>query len=93
MLNHSRVQRLCSHSSSAPEADCDLLVLHDDRHRALALAVFEHPLKLSRFFLDVDVLEWNLPLAVILTGSLGVGSGVLAKDEDHSVNCTQFDSL
>ena len=74
-----------SHPSRPAEADRHLLVVDDHRHAALAFGVAEHPLQLRGAFLDVDVLERDLPPLMVFPGGLGVGSGVLAEDVDHPV--------
>ena len=72
-------------ASGAAEPDRDLIAVHDHRYGAAPLAEPEHALELGRVFLDVDVLERHVPPIKILTGGLGVGSGVLAEDVDHTV--------
>jgi hypothetical protein len=42
----------------------------------------EHPLQAGTVARDVDVLEGHLALAVVLTGGTGVGSRILAEDDD-----------
>jgi hypothetical protein len=72
-------------ASGAAEADRDLLVLDDHRHGAAPVAVAEHPLKLRRVLLDVDVLERDMPPLIVVTGGLRVRSGVFAEDVNHPV--------
>jgi hypothetical protein len=69
--------------SSAAETDCDLVVLDDHRHGATPVGVAEHPLKLRRVLLDVDVLERDMPPLIVVTGGLRVRSGVFAEDVNH----------
>ena len=72
-----------SNASGAPEADRHLVSLDDDRHRAAALAELEHPREFSHVFLDVDVLELDVPPCIVVTGGLRVGSGIFAEDLDR----------
>jgi hypothetical protein len=72
-----------SDPSSPAESDRHPIVVDDDRHGAAALAEGEHALELRRVFLDVDVLERDMPPLIVVTGGLRVGSSVLAKDIDH----------
>jgi hypothetical protein len=44
--------------------------------------VLEHALQPRRILGHVDVLESNLPRAVLLPGGRGVGSRILAEDQD-----------
>lgn len=46
--------------------------------------MLEHALEFRGMFLDVEVLERDLPPLVVVTGGLRVGSGVLAEDVDHA---------
>jgi hypothetical protein len=72
-------------ASSAAEPDGHVTVLHDDRHGAAPVAETQHALELGRVLLDVDVLERNVPPLIVFTGSLCVGSGVLAENVHHTV--------
>ena len=69
--------------SSAAKANRHLAVFDDHRNRAAALAVAEHPLEGGRIFLDVQILEPDVPPIEVFTGGLGVGSSILAEDQDH----------
>jgi hypothetical protein len=71
-------------ASRAAEPDRHLVAVNDHRHRASALAESQHPLQLRRVLFDVDVLERDLPPLKVVTGGLGIRSGVLAEDEDHA---------
>jgi hypothetical protein len=68
-------------ASGAAEADRDLLAVDDHGHVAASAAPGEHPLQICGVLLDVDVLERDTPPCVVLTGGLGVRSGVFAEDE------------
>ena len=70
-------------SGATREPDRDLLTIDDDGHLADTLAVRQHPLEISLALLHVDVFERDSPPFIILTGGLGVGSGVLAENQDH----------
>ncbi len=70
--------------STAAVADGHLVVFHDDRDVAAALAVAEHPLQAGGVLLHVDVLDRVAALCEDLTGLRRVGSGVLAEDQDVS---------
>jgi hypothetical protein len=70
------------HASGAPEANRHLLAFDDDRDVAAALRVGQHALQVGSARLGVDVLDLVAALRVDLTGLGGVGSGVLAEDED-----------
>ena len=70
-------------ASSAAEPDRHLIAVNDHRNRAAALAEPEHPLQPRLVFLDVDVLERNLPPLKVVTGGLRIRSGVFAEDENH----------
>jgi hypothetical protein len=71
------------YASRAAEPDRHLIAVNNHRHRASALAEFEHAPQPSRILLDVDVLERDLPPLKVVTGGLRIGSGVFAEDEDH----------
>jgi hypothetical protein len=43
--------------------------------------VREHPVKSGRILFDIEVLDGDLSRSVVLTGRVGVGSGVLAEDQ------------
>jgi hypothetical protein len=70
-------------ASRAAEPDRHLIAVNNHRHRASALAEFEHAPQPRRVLLDVDVLERDLPPLKVVTGGLRIGSGVFAEDEDH----------
>ena len=72
-------------ASGAAEADRHLIIVHDHRHGAAALAELQHAPELRRVLFDVDVLEQDLPPLKIVTGGLRVRSGVFAEDVDHRV--------
>ena len=73
-----------SHASAAAvESDFDPAALHDHRDRAVTLRVTEHPGQRLAISRHVPVLNGHLPLAVLLTGGGGIGSGVLAEDENR----------
>jgi hypothetical protein len=74
-----------SDASSSAESDRHPIVVDDDGHGAAALAVAEHALELRGVFLDVDVLERDMPPLIVVTGGLRVGSSVLAEDVDHAL--------
>jgi hypothetical protein len=74
-----------SDPSGPAESDRHPIVVDDDRHGATALAVAQHALEFGRVFLDVDVLERDMPPLIVVTGGLRVGSSVLAKDVDHGL--------
>jgi len=58
-----------SDASGAAEADRDLAAVVDDHgDGAAAVGVAEHALELRGVFLDVDVLERNVPPFMILPG-------------------------
>jgi hypothetical protein len=78
---HPTERRL--YASSAAEPDRHLIAVNNHRNRASPFAESEHALELRRGFLDVDVLEQNLPPLKVVTGGLRIGSGVLAEDQDH----------
>jgi hypothetical protein len=68
-------------SATSIKSEDDLAAIDDHRDGASAFGILKH-LPHSRGILgDVDVLEGDLPLAVVLTGGRGIGSGVLAKDQ------------
>jgi hypothetical protein len=71
------------HASGAAEADGHLFPVHNHRNGPPAAAVAEHPFKFRGVFLDVYVLERDMPPLVIITGGLRVGSSVFAEDVDH----------
>jgi hypothetical protein len=71
------------YASGAAEPDRHLIAVNDHRNRAAAIAEPEHPLQPRLVFLDVDVLERNLPPLKVVTGGLRVRSGVFAEDENH----------
>jgi hypothetical protein len=68
--------------STAAVADGHFVVLDDDRDVATALAVREHPLEVGGALLDVEILDRAAALCEDLTGFRGVGSSVLAEDQD-----------
>ncbi len=68
-------------SATTVESDGDRTPLDDHGNSALPLGVLKHLLHPRGVFGHVDVLEGNLPFAVILPGGYGVGSGVLAEDQ------------
>jgi len=72
-------------SAASIESDGDLAAVHDHRDRPPALGVVKHLLHPRGVPGDVDVLEGDLPFAVLLTGGRGIGSGVLAEDQ-HSLS-------
>ena len=72
-----------SHASAAAEPYRDTSVFHDHRDLAPSMRVLQHARESCGIPLDVDVLERNAPPGVVLTGGLGVGSGVLSEDQNH----------
>ena len=82
-----------SHASRAPETDGDAAVDDDDGHLAAAMGEAEHALELRRLFLDVEVLDAKTLSGVVLTGRLGVGSGVLAEDEHGSGHASKVPEI
>ncbi len=69
-------------SPLAVPADLDAAALDDHGHGAIAFGVAEHPLQARSIAGHVDVLKGNLAFAVVLTGGTGVGSAILAEDDD-----------
>ena len=86
--HQARARRAESDASGTAKADRHLIAIDDDRHSATTLAETEHPLQIECVFLDVDVLERDMPPLTILTGGLRVGSSVLAEDRDHGAIVT-----
>jgi hypothetical protein len=84
----ARARRAESDASGTAKADRHLIAIDDDRYSAATLAETEHPLQIECVFLDVDVLERDMPPLTILTGGLRVGSSVLAEDRDHGAIVT-----
>ena len=76
-----------SDPSCAAEPDRHVAVVDDDRNRAPPLAELQHSLQFRRVFLDVDVLDLDMPPLVVVTGGLRIRSRVLAEDIDHTPNC------
>lgn len=72
-----------SDASGAAESDRHRAVFDDHRDCPAALAELEHPRKLRRVLLDVDVSELDMPPCEVVTGGLGVGSRILAEDLYH----------
>lgn len=78
-----------SDASGVPlEADLDLATVHDDRHAALVAGVLEHLRQAGTLPEHVHIIDRN-PLALVgFTSRPGVGSGVLA--EDQNLVCHAF---
>jgi hypothetical protein len=64
------------------ETDFNPAAVHDDRHAALVAGVLEHLREAMGRLQHVDVLDGGTLPFVGFTSRLGVGSGVLAEDED-----------
>jgi hypothetical protein len=75
--------RLQLDPSTATVADGHLAVFDDDGHVAAAVAEGQHALEIGGVLLDVDVVDGETALRVRRTGVAGVGSGVLAEDDDR----------
>ncbi len=83
-------------SATSIVSDRDPVALHDHRDSAFPSGVLKHALQPRRILGNVDVLEWDLPLAVFLPGGRGIGSCVLAEDQDrlsHSRTLLVWESL
>ena len=65
---HFDRHRRLSDPSRAAKADGDALVFDDHRDRAASMAVGQHARERGGVFLDVEVLERNMPPGKILTG-------------------------
>jgi hypothetical protein len=77
-------------ASRPAEADRDGAVLVENhRHGAAAGGVGQHPRELGGPFLDVDVVDRDVPPLIVCPGGLRVRSGVLAEDRDHARDCTR----
>jgi hypothetical protein len=70
------------HASSTAEADRHFTVVDNHGNEPFPARVLEHLLERGRVLLDVEVLNRNVPLLIILTGGLRVGSRVFAEDHD-----------
>lgn len=76
------VPNRASHSSTPAEADGHLCALHDDRNRAPASAGFEHFVQPGAVPVNLVIIDRVSPTGVIVASVCGVGSGVLAVDDD-----------
>ena len=70
-----------SHSSGTAESDLHHALLDDHRHLTASLGVREHFVESCRILFDIEVFDGDLSRCVVLTGRIGVGSGVLSEDE------------
>src|SRR5439155_2061124 len=63
-----------SDTSRAAKADGDRAVFDDHRHGATSFRVAEHPFERRRVFLDVHVIERNMPPRIVVPGGSRIGS-------------------
>ena len=70
------------HPSGPAEADRDTATLDDHGHLALAVGERKHLVEFGLVFLDVDVANRHVARLVVLDRGLGIGSTVLAVDDD-----------
>ena len=67
--------------SGSAESDLHLSLFDDDRHLPATVGMREHLVESGRILFDIEVLDGDLSRCVVLTGRIGVGSGVPAEDQ------------
>jgi hypothetical protein len=83
----ARARRAGSDASGTAKPNRHLFSVNDDGHGPLAFAEPEHPLEFGGVFLDVHIIERDMPPLIVVPGGSRVGSSVLAEDGDHAANC------